>query len=158
MSHVHAFYMFLLFNIFWYIWTAWDFSDCLFLPLSLSLLFTLMRQWHQNISLLHLGTLFVLGHLRFLILPLFLFGFVMRMPERTSKRTSLDKAFIRNAESSCQISPTLTYPLSFIIGVGSHCVTSRSPVLSCWSRSSTPTCMNWMLLYLFFVLTFELRT
>ena len=29
---MHAFF---LFNIFWYIWTTWDFSDCLFLPFSL---------------------------------------------------------------------------------------------------------------------------
>ena len=30
-------HMFFLFTIFRYIWTAWDFSNCLFLPLSLSL-------------------------------------------------------------------------------------------------------------------------
>ena len=30
---MHAFF---LFNIFWYIWTAWEFSNCLFLHLSLS--------------------------------------------------------------------------------------------------------------------------
>ena len=28
---------FFLFTIFWYIWIAWDFSDCFFLPLSLSI-------------------------------------------------------------------------------------------------------------------------
>ena len=39
-----------------------------------------------------------------------------------------------------QTSPTLTFPLSFTVGNGSHCVTSRSHVLSCLSRSFTPTC------------------
>ena len=62
---------------------------------------------------------------------LLLFGFVIRMPERTSRRTFLDKVFIRNTESFWRTSPTLTYPMSFIVGVGSHCVTSWSPVLLC---------------------------
>ena len=67
----------------------------------------------------------------FVILPLPLFGSVMRMPERTSWRTFFDEIFIQNAESFCWISPTLTYPLSFTVGVGSHCVTSWSLVHSC---------------------------
>jgi len=116
---------------------------------TLSLLFTLVRQWHQNISFLHPRTLFVSGHLRLLILPHFLFGFMMRMPKRTSRRTSLDKAFIWNAKSSCRTSPTLTYLLSFTVGARSHCVTSRSHVFPCWFKSSTLTCMDWILLYLF---------
>ena len=80
--------------------------------------------WHQNVSLLCLGTFFVLGHLYLLILPPFIFGSVMRMPERTFRRTFLDEVFIRNAESFCRTSPILTYPLLFTVRVGSHCVTS----------------------------------
>ena len=37
-------------------------------------------------------------------------------------------------------SPTLTFPLSFTVGNGSHCVMSRSLVLSCSFKSFTPTC------------------
>ena len=35
---------------------------------------------------------------------------------------------------------TLTFPLSFTVGNGSHCVMSWSLVLSCSFRSFTPTC------------------
>ena len=87
-SHVHAFssirtFLFLSFDI----KTAWYFSDCLSLSLSLSLFLTLVASWHLNISLLRLGTLFVLGLLLLLLhltpLPL-MSGFVMRRPNRTS--------------------------------------------------------------------------
>ena len=64
----------------------------------------------------------------------------MMMPLRHFRRTSLDEAFIQKAKSFCRTLPTLTFPLSFTIGDRSHCVTSRSHVLSCLSRSSTPTC------------------
>ena len=37
-------------------------------------------------------------------------------------------------------SPTLTFPLSFTVRNGSHCVMSRSLVLSCSFKSFTPTC------------------
>ena len=70
----------------------------------------------------------------------------------------LDEAFIRNAKSFCQTSPTLTYPLSFTIGIGSHCVTSRSLVHPCLFRSSTPTCMDLIIQYLSLLLAFEVRT
>ena len=56
---------------------------------------------------------------------------VMRMPKRTSRRTFLNEVFIRNAESFWRTSPTLTFPLSFKVGDGSHYVTSRSIVLPC---------------------------
>ena len=78
-------------------------------------------------------------------LPLILLlisGSVMRMPERTSRRTFLDEVFIWNVESFWWTSPTLTFPMSFTVGVGCHCVTSRSHVRPCWSRSFTPTCMD----------------
>ena len=115
-----CFYIFELFG---------TFLSVSFFPLTL--LFTLVHQWHQNVSVLHPGTLFVLGHHLLLILPPLLFGSVMRMPERTSRRNFLDEVFIRNVESSCRTSPTLTYPLSFTVEVGSHCVTSRSFVHLC---------------------------
>ena len=98
--------------------------------------------WHLNASLLRPRTLFVLGHPFHLILLLHLFDSVMRMPERPSWRTFLDEAFILNAKSSWRTSPTLTYLMSFTVGVGSHCVTSWSHVHPCWSRSFTPTCMD----------------
>ena len=52
---------YLTFNIFQYIWIVWDFSECFsFFPLTLE--FTLVRQWHLNVSLLRLEILFILGH------------------------------------------------------------------------------------------------
>ena len=72
--------------------------------------------------------------------PLSLFGSVMMMPTRHSRRTFLDEVFIWNAKSYWQISPTLTLPLSFTVVIGSHCVTSQSLVLSCSFRSFIPTC------------------
>ena len=74
--------------------------------------------------------------------PLSLFGSMMMMPTRHSWRTFLDEMFIRNAKSYWRTSLTLTFPLSFTVGNGSHCVTSKSLVLSCSFRSFTPTCMG----------------
>ena len=130
------------------------------LPLSpsLSSVCVSLLLWHPNANLLHPRTLFVPGHPLLLILHLFLSSSMMRRPNRTSLRTSLDKAFIRNAKSFCRTFPTLTYPLSFIIGVGSHCVTSRSLVYPCLSKSFTPTCMNLIIWYLFLLLAFEVCT
>ena len=113
--------------------------------------------WHLNANLLCWGTLFVSGHPLLLILHLFLFGSVMRRPNWTSLRTSLDEAFIRNAKSFYWTSSTLTYPLSFTIGVESHYVMSRSLVHLWLSRSFTPTCMDSIIQYLFLLLTFEVR-
>ena len=105
-----------------------------FLIVSFSLYFSVyvsLCLWHRNVNLLRPETLFVLGHCLHLILLPLLFDSIMRMPKRTSWRTFLDEVFIRNAKSFWQTSPTLTYPMSFIVGVGSHCVTSRSHVLPC---------------------------
>ena len=131
MSHVHAFPMhtYSLFNILVIFEKCWDFFDCLSLSLSFRLCYSCL--WHLNESLLRLGTLFVLGHPLPLILLLHIFGSVMRMPVRPSQRTFLDKAFILNAESFWRTSLTLTYPMSFTVGVGSHCVTFQSHVHSC---------------------------
>ena len=93
--------------------------------------FWLVVSWHLNENLLHPRTLFISG----IPLPLTPFpltsGSMMRRPNRTSLRTSLDEAFIRNAKSFCRTSPTLTYPLSSIVKVRSHCVMSRSLVCPC---------------------------
>ena len=120
----------LLLNILVIFELFWSFSDGFFLP----------PLYSVYVSPLQLGTLFVPVPLHLLILLLFLFGSVMMMPTRHSQRTFLDAAFILNAKSFWRTSLTPTFPLSFIVGNGSHCVTSRSHVLSCLSRSFTPTC------------------
>ena len=133
MSHVHAFpcirtllsiYIFIYLNCF-ETFLSVSFSS----PHSLVYVSAL---WHQNVSLLRLETLFVSGHLLLLLIPPpLLFGSVMSKPERISRKTFLDEAFIQNAKSFCWTSLTLTYPLSLTIGVGSHYVMSRSPIHSC---------------------------
>ena len=159
MSHVHAFPCIRSFSSI-YLVIFELFLGLFLLSLSLPLFFVCVSLglWHPNASLLRPETLFVPGHPLRLILLLHLSDFMIRMPERPSQRTFLDKVFIRNAESFCWTSPTLTYPLSFTIGVKFHCVTSRSPVLPCWSKSSTLTCMDWIIQYLSFILVFEVRT
>ena len=121
------------------------------LSLSLSLS-TLVASWHLNVSLLCPGTLFVLGHLLLLLrlTPLLLTSsFVMRRPNQTCWRTFHDATFIWNARSFCQISLTLTYPLSSTVGVGSHFMASRSHALPWSYRSSTPICTDLITLHLF---------
>ena len=130
------------FSMYFYIDCVWCVSTCFSLPLSLSLLFTLVVSWHLNVSLLHPRTLFVSRHPLLLTLLPLLFSFVMKKPDKTFRRTFLDETFIRNAKSFCRTSLTLTYPLSFTVGVGSHCMTSRSLVHPYRFRSSTPTCMD----------------
>ena len=125
-------------------------------PLSLSS-FRLVASWHLNKNLLRPGTLFILGHLLLLIPPPLLSSSVMRRPNRTSLRTSLDEVFIRNAKSFYQTSLTLTYPLSSTVRVGSHCVMSRSLVCPCLYRSSTLTCIDLIIQCLSLLLAFEVR-
>ena len=144
LMHFHAYvlynrYILYIFELFW------DFSECFFLP-PYSLVYVSVS-WHLSVNLLYPRTLFISRHLLLLL----------RMPKRTSWRTFLDEAFILNAESLCQTSPTLTYPLSFTIWVGSHCVTSRSHVHPCWSKSFTPTCMDSIIQYLSLLLVFEVH-
>ena len=70
----------------------------------LSLPLTLIVSWHLSVSLLCLGTLFILGHLLLLLLltpHLLTFGSMMRRQNRTSLRTFHDAAFIRIAKSFC---------------------------------------------------------
>ena len=128
MSRVHAFpkHTYSPFNILAIFELFWDFSNCFSLSLSLSLSYVCISLclWHLNASLLRPRTLFILGHPLPLILLHHIFGSVMRMLERPYRRTFLDEAFILNAKSSWRTSPTLTNPMSFIIGFRSHCVTS----------------------------------
>ena len=131
-SHAHAFACIrTLHSIYSYILNC--FGTFLIVSLSpppLSLVYV-SASWLLNVSLFHLGTLFVPEHPLLLILLPHTSNSVMRRPKRTSLRTSLDEAFIRNAKSSCRTFPTLYYPLSFTIGDESHCVTSRSLIHQC---------------------------
>ena len=124
---------------------------------SLSFVCVSLLLWHPNTNLLHLETLFIPRHPLLRILHHFLSGFVMKRPNQTSLRTSLEEVFIRNAKSFRRTSSTLTYLLSFTIGVGSHCVTSQSLVHPCVSRSFTPTCMDLIIQYLLLLLAFEVH-
>ena len=90
-------------------------------------------------------------------LSLSLFGSVIMMSTRHSRRTFPDVAFILNAKSFWRTSPTLTFPLSFTVRDRSHYVTSRSHVLSNLSRIFTPTCTRLIIQYLFSLLVFEVR-
>ena len=121
--HFHAYVSSFLY-IFIYC-CCWYSSDCLSLSLSFWRLFALQ---HLNANLLRPRTLYVLRHLLPLTLHLLLYGSVMMEPEGTSWRTFVDEAFIWNATLFYQTFLTLTYPLSFTVGVGSHFVTFRSLV------------------------------
>ena len=74
------------------------------------------------------------------------------------------KAFSKNfsrqgVHSECQVIlrtlPTLTFLLSFTVRTRSHCMTSRSLVLSCSFKSFTPTCTRLIVQYLSSLLAFE---
>ena len=141
MSHVHAFPMhtYLLFIICDIIVAAWDFSDCLvlFLPLFLLTLVVFMASKRKSTPARN---------------PLHSDAFSSSDPSPSNVRfrdddafkdfwrTFLDETFIQNAKSFCRTLSTSTFPLSFTVGDGSHCVTSQLPVLLCLSRSFTPTC------------------
>ena len=139
-------YTYHFFSIFWYsiVMVLFCLSHSLSLSLSLSLI---VYTWHRSINLLHLGTLFVLGHLP-LILLFFMFGSLMRRLDRTSRRTSPIVAFIRNVAWFYWTFPILIYPLSFIVRDGNLYVRYLW-VVPPWSyRSSTPICTVSIPLYL----------
>ena len=151
-SHAYV----LSFSYIWYIWIAWDFSDCSFLLLLLNL-FTLvvsMAPKHKSTPAQN---------------PLRFGASSSTDPSPFNVRFRDDdafKAFSENfsrrsihseRQSFCRTLPTLTFPLSFTVGDGSHCVMSRSHVLSCLSRSFTSTCMGLIVQYLSFSLAFEVR-
>ena len=139
-------------SLFWY-WYCWCFSVCFFLSLFLSL----VALWHLNESPLRPWTLFILGHPLHLTPFLLTYDSVMIKPVRTFWRTFLNEAFIWDAKSFYQIFSILTFPLSSIVGVGSHCVASRSHVPPWSYRSFTSTCTDLILQYLIFSLAFEVR-
>ena len=120
-------------------------------------LFTLVVSMAPKCKSTPARTFFIPMLLRLLILHFLIFGSMMMMPLRHFQKTFLDEAFIRNAKSFCQTLPTPTFPLSFVVGDGSHYVTSRSLVLSYLSRSFTPTCVGLIVQYLFSPLAFEVR-
>ena len=141
-SYIHTF-IYLYFDID----LCWCFSTCFFL----SSFLLLVALWHLIGNLFRLRTFFVPRHL--LLLPLLILlhlmiGSVMIKPARTFRRTSHDVAFIRNAKSFYRTFLILTFPLSSTVGVGSHCVASRSPVLPWSYMSFTLTCTDSTILYL----------
>ena len=79
--------------------------------------FRIVSAWHPSANPLRLGTLFILGHLP-LILLLFTFSSVMRRFVKTSRRTSPNVAFIRNAAWFYRTFLILLHPLSFTVGDG----------------------------------------
>ena len=92
---VHAYVPF--HSHFWYslLTVLFCFSPSLSLSLSLSLS-RIVWAWHPSAKLLCPEILFILGH-HLLILLLFMSSSMMRMPISTSRRTSPNVAFIRNA-------------------------------------------------------------
>ena len=139
-------------SLYWY-WYCWFFSVCFFL--SLFLLLAALR--HLNENPLCPRILFVLRDLLLQTPLLLTYGSIMIKPVRTFRRISHDEVFIWNAKSFYWIFPILTFPLSSIVGVGSHCVTSRSLVPPWSYRSFTPICMDLTILYLILSLAFEVR-
>ena len=151
-SHAYV----LSFSYIWYIWIAWDFSDCssLLLLLNLFTLVVSMAPKHKSTPAQN---------------PLRFGASSSTDPSPFNVRFRDDdafKAFSENfsrrsihseRQSFCRTLPTLTFPLSFTVGDGSHCVMSRSHVLSCLSRSFTSTCMGLIVQYLSFSLAFEVR-
>ena len=138
-------HMYLQYFILWYFVVV----TFLIVFLSLSLSYVSLLLWHLNANLLSPKTFCVLGHLLPLTLLHLLFSSMMRMLERTSRRTFVDKAFIWNATSFCQTFLTLTYPLSFTVGVGSHFMASWSRALPWSYRSSSLICTDLITLHLF---------
>ena len=132
-----------------------------FLHVSFSLsFFRLVALWRLNENPLRPRTLFILGHLliHFLTPLLLMYSSMMIKPERNFWRTFHDNAFIRNTKSFYWIFPILTFPLSSTVRVGSHCVASRSLVLSWSYKSFTPICTDSILQYLILLLAIEVRT
>ena len=97
-------------------WLSHTLSLSLSLSLSSSCVSLLL--WHLYTNLLRPRTLCVFGYRLPLILHHLMSSFVMRKSNQTSWRTFVDEAFIRNATSFCQTFLTLTYPLSFTVGLG----------------------------------------
>ena len=159
MSHVHAFFMHMYHFCFYYI-DIKLFGAFLHVSLSPSLFLALIcfiapkRKSTPSWNPLRFGHLLILHPLILLHLTS---DSVMIKPIRTFQRTSHDEAFIRKSKSFYQIFSILTFPLSSTIGIGSHCVASRS-LLPPWSyRSFTPICTDSIIQYLILSLAFEVH-
>ena len=83
-----------------------------------------------------------------LFLLLFEIGFVIQNPKRILMRTSITRWFIRNARLSCLISETHLYPVCLALEVRNHSVRNLSNVQTCLYKSSTPTYMRLIPLFL----------
>ena len=147
---------YLFFNIFDIIDVAWDFFDCssLFLPLFLFTLVVSMAPKRKSTPAQN---------------PLHSGASSSSDPSPSNVRFRDDDAFKAFSENFSRrgihskrqvvLSDFANTDLPFVIHSrdGSHCVTSRSPVLSCLSKSSTPTCTGLIVQYLSFSLAFEVR-
>ena len=132
MSHVHAFplHTYFFFHI-WYIWTAWDFSDCssFLLPLNLFMLVVSMAPKRKSTpawNLLHSD------------------ASSSTDPSPSIVRFCDDDAFKAFSENFSKhgIHSERQVVLSDFADTDlpSYCVTSRSHVFSCLSKSFTSTC------------------
>ena len=83
-----------------------------------------------------------------LLLLLFEIGFVIQNPKRILMRTSITRRFIRNARLSCLISQTHLYPVCLALEVRNHSVRNLSNVQACLYKSSTPTYIRSIPLFL----------
>ena len=139
---------------FWYIYWLGLIYFSLSLSPSLSLsLSRIVCTRHPSANPLRPGTLFVPRLLPTLLH--FTSGFVMRRPVKTSWRTSLNMAFIRNITLSFRTSPILIYQRSLTVRVRNLFVRSWWVVLLWSYRSFTPICTVLTIPYLVSSLLFE---
>ena len=83
-----------------------------------------------------------------LFLLLFEIGFVIQNPKRILMRTSITRQFIQNTKLSCLISQTHLYSVYLALEVRNHSVRNLSNVQACLYKSSTPTYMRSIPLFL----------
>ena len=140
------------FSLFLVLYVYWCFSTSL--SLSLSLTHTDSCAWHLSAKRLPLRTLFVSRHLLLTLLH-FISGSMMKRLVRTSRRTSPNMVFIRNAMLSYWTSLIPLYPLSFTVRDGSLFARSRWFVLLWSYKSFTPICTDSIILYLISLLLFR---
>ena len=125
-------------------WFVWCFFACLFL--SPSLFLTLVCFMAPKCKSTSSQNSFRSGASSSILSPP-MSGFLMRRPSRTSWRTFHDETFIWNAKSFYWIFLILTFSLSFTVGVGSHCVASRS-LVPLWSYKSFTPIRTYLILQL----------
>ena len=121
-----------------FIWIAWDFSDCFsFSPLFLFTIVVSMAPKRKSTP--------AQNSLRFDASSSFdSASLSLQFCDDDAHKAFSENFSRRDIHSEHQViwqtSPTLTFPLSFTVGNGSHCVMSRSLVLSCSFKSFTLTC------------------